>query len=309
MTQERIANPGRIAANKSKFPGNHFDPRGFPSKQQLTLFPANGVELYVEEEGNGEPVVFVHGSLGDYRDWRNQFGFFSSQGYRAFTYSRRNHFPNPWSEYPNDYSLLYERNDLLAVLSRLNNPVYLVGHSYGAYVVALVARDQPRSVKKIVLAEPPIFTMLQENEAIGNLDARFFRTKIDQAKSFLREGETEKGIAKFLEGLSGATDAYSRLEPSFRKSLLENSKTALSEIEISPERDPFYCADASKISCPALLLQGESSPMVLHAVISELSKCIPKSKVKTLPRSSHGMIWDNFRDFNNVVLNFIREKD
>src|SRR5579863_10552062 len=136
----------------------------------MTLLHVNGVELYFEERGNGEPVVFVHGSLGDYRDWRNQVGFFSSQGYRAVTYSRRNHFPNPWSEYPSDYSLLCERNDLFAILSRLKNPVYLVGHSYGAYAVALVARDHPKTVRKIVLAEPPIFTMLEENEAIRNLN-------------------------------------------------------------------------------------------------------------------------------------------
>ncbi len=37
----------------------------------------NGDSIHYVEIGHGEPVVFVHGSLGDYRSWGTQMDTFS----------------------------------------------------------------------------------------------------------------------------------------------------------------------------------------------------------------------------------------
>jgi len=53
----------------------------------------NGAELNYTDHGSGEPVVFVHGVLEDYRTWEAQADRFS-KNYRVITYSRRFNFPN-----------------------------------------------------------------------------------------------------------------------------------------------------------------------------------------------------------------------
>jgi non-heme chloroperoxidase len=269
----------------------------------------NDAKLYYEEHApkNRELIVLVHGSLGDYRDWANQTAYFSKLGYRVVTYSRRNHFPNPYVEYPSNYSLLTERDDLFALLCKLEgSPAILIGHSYGGYAVALVARDYSKYVKKIVLAEPPIFTII-ENEEDFKLRLSFLSKTIEPARNYLKNDQPESAIRVFLDGITGIEGVYDRLRPQFRQVMLDNARTALPEIEITPERDPFNCKDATKISSPTLLVTGDKSPRILHSVTIELSKCIPKSRVVTISNSSHGVIWDNPTEFNEAVARFLSE--
>lgn len=273
----------------------------------MPFLSVSGTKFFFTEEGEGELVVLVHGSLGDYRDWERQVEPLSSKsGFRAFAYSRRNHYPNPWKDYPSNYSLKTERDDLAGILRRLGEKAHLVGHSYGGYVVALVARDYPDLVKKIVIAEPPIFTLLRDTKDQMFAD-RFLEEVIEPAKKSLKENNIEPAIRIFLEGITGSKGVYEDLKPKYRNIMLDNAKTALAEIEITPDRDPFDCKDASRILAPTLLIKGTSSPKVLQSVVVQLGKCIPKSKVEDVPRASHGMIWDNSKYFNEKVSEFLSE--
>jgi hypothetical protein len=49
----------------------------------------DGVALHYVELGKGDPIIFVHGTTGDYSVWMEQLEAFAEKGYRAITYSRR----------------------------------------------------------------------------------------------------------------------------------------------------------------------------------------------------------------------------
>src|SRR3954447_13347920 len=89
----------------------------------------NGTQLHYVERGVGEPVVFVHGGLGDYRTWLPQIATFG-QRYHAVSYSRRAFFPNPWpSGY--DASMMSHVEDLAALIWWLGlGSAHLVANSY-----------------------------------------------------------------------------------------------------------------------------------------------------------------------------------
>lgn len=53
----------------------------------------NDTDLAYVEFGQGEPVIFVHGGLQDYRMWSEHLTKFAER-YRAIAYSRRNNYPN-----------------------------------------------------------------------------------------------------------------------------------------------------------------------------------------------------------------------
>ena len=53
----------------------------------------NGTTLAYREQGEGEPVVFVHGGISDLRTWEQQLPTVG-RSYRAITYSRRYARPN-----------------------------------------------------------------------------------------------------------------------------------------------------------------------------------------------------------------------
>src|SRR5687768_7241568 len=53
----------------------------------------NGDSIHYIDIGKGDPVVFVHGAVGDYRTWGAQMDTFA-KNHRLIAYSRRFAYPN-----------------------------------------------------------------------------------------------------------------------------------------------------------------------------------------------------------------------
>ncbi len=262
---------------------------------------ANGVTLSYVDEGKGEPVVFVHGSLDDYRSWRLQVGDFSKDR-RAISYSRRCHYPNPWSDYPQEYSIKTERDDLISFLSELKlvRSVNLVGSSYGAFVALLVAQQRPDLIRSLVLGEPPIFSLLLESKAVRyEFPEPSFEMNVIAP---LRENDYERGVRGFVDFVRGEV-AYDRLSSETKERMLQNAKTLLYELT-TPERDPFSIEDAHKIRTPTLLLNGENSPFVFQVITQELRKALPMSEIAVVRNASHSIHAQNPMEYDAKVAKF-----
>src|SRR5512142_1578335 len=107
--------------------------RRMTESTNLQTVQANGQTLHYLEQGTGEPIVLVHGSLGDYRTWRPQLEPFAQQ-YRVIAYSRRYQYPNSWPGDGHNYSPALHAEDLAGLVQTLGlGRVHLVGSSFGAY--------------------------------------------------------------------------------------------------------------------------------------------------------------------------------
>jgi pimeloyl-ACP methyl ester carboxylesterase len=49
------------------------------SGNAMASIQVNGAALEWQEQGKGKPVLFVHGSVSDYRTWENQVALFAKQ--------------------------------------------------------------------------------------------------------------------------------------------------------------------------------------------------------------------------------------
>ena len=130
--------------------------------RQMTIIEVNGARLEYVEMGVGDPLVFVHGSLGDLRIWRRQVKLFSAR-YRVIAYSRRYHHPNaaPGEGDP-EYTAALHADDLARLIEKLNlGPAHLVTSSFGGCVALALAVTRPELVRSLVLAEPPLMPWLE----------------------------------------------------------------------------------------------------------------------------------------------------
>ena len=58
------------------------------------------------------------------------------------------------------------------------------------------------------------------------------------------------------------------------------------------------------IACPVLYVEGERSPWRAHAMGDAFITCRPDAKRVALKGATHGMIWEDPRDFSRVCLEF-----
>ena len=266
----------------------------------------NGDSLHYIDIGKGDPVVFVHGTLDDYRVWQMEFDTFAKD-HRVIAYSRRYAFPNKQVINDSaDYSPTIHANDLSELIKKLNlGPVHLVGHSYGAYAALLATMNHPELVKSLTLGEPPVMPLLQNVPGGDTIANNFIARSIKPAADAFRSGNNEKAIAVFIGGVIGDSSFFSKIPPEGQSmmtaNILELRGAALSKNPFPP----LSCDDLKKISTPVLLVSGEKTALLFHAIMEELNKCLVNKERAIVPGATHGLEIENPYDFNKIVLAFI----
>lgn len=270
----------------------------------MPTIQVNGVQLAYVEQGQGKPLIFVHGSLGDFRSWALQQEPFAKH-YRTIAYSRRYHYPNDWIGDGLDYSVLRHAADLAAFIRSLDfGRAHLVGDSYGAYTALLLAVRHPDLVQTLVLGEPPILPWLEQSQEGQALLTAFRADAWEPARKAFQTGTLEQGVRNFLDGVIG-NGTFDQLPPPVRARLLENAREMQAETVAPDLFSTLTCADVGQITAPTLLLTGEWSPKMFHLITDELEHCLPASERVLIPHASHGMHAGNPQAYNETVLAFL----
>ena len=266
----------------------------------------NGDSIHYVDIGKGAPVVFVHGSLGDYRTWGGQLDTFA-KNYRVIAYSRRYAYPNNKSVSDSaDYSVTPHTQDLNEFLRTLNaGPVHLVGHSYGAFTALLTAMDHPEFVQSLTLGEPPVMSLLQNVRGGDTLINNFVTQIMIPAGEALKVNDSVKAVRIFIQGVMGDSLYFDRMPDHYRQLFMTNVLETRGTVSTKNPFPQISCDDLKKIQRPVLLVKGEKSPQVFISIIDELQRCLTNTETATLSNTSHGLEYENPVEFNKAVLDFI----
>jgi pimeloyl-ACP methyl ester carboxylesterase len=260
----------------------------------------NGTTLTYRLVGDsGPPVVFVHGSLGDLRDWDAQIAAFA-QTHRVLVYSRRYHPPNPPQNDDQTYSPMLHAEDLAALLLQLDlAPAHVVGSSYGAYTALVLALEHPELVRSVVLGEPPIMPLLNRTPEGDALRRDYYAKALDPARAAFSRGDSVGGVLAFLRGEGLPTPARAKmLAHSFemRREMLANREQYM---------PPLACASLGALHTGVLLVSGDRSRALFRAITSELARCLQNDSTATVPNADHAMHAANPTYYNQVVLRYL----
>ncbi len=266
----------------------------------------NGDSINYIDIGKGDPVVFVHGTLGDYRTWEAQMDTFA-KNHRVIAYSR--HFAYPNKQIINDstdYSVVPHAKDLAEFIKALDlEPVHLVGHSYGAFIALLTTRDHPELLRSLTLGEPPVMSLLENvpggDTLLNNIITKSF---IPAAEAF-KNNNNEKAVEIFVAGVMDDSLFFSNMPQHGRDMMMDNTLELRGIVFNKNLFPPISCDDLKGLRTPVLLLTGDRSPLILTSIIHELDRCLNNKELTILPNSSHGLEFENPLEFNKIVLDFI----
>jgi pimeloyl-ACP methyl ester carboxylesterase len=122
----------------------------------------DGVTLTVQDEGEGPPVLLVHGFPDSHHLWRHQVPALVGAGKRVIAPDLRGFGESDRPEEVDDYGVRHSVADLLAVLDALEvERAQVVGHDWGAGVAWALAAFVPQRVERLVVlsvGHPQAFT-------------------------------------------------------------------------------------------------------------------------------------------------------
>jgi pimeloyl-ACP methyl ester carboxylesterase len=244
---------------------------GEPAVRRMAV--GQGVTLPYVDQGRGEPVVFVHGALGDLRTLERPRALVS-QHYRAIGYTQRYFGTDTWDPSWPGFGTRVHADDLVAFLRGLGaGPAHLVAWSYAGHVALTVAREHPDLVRSLLVYEPGATTFLDAAE-LAEWQADTFPWFGPIFQAVLEQGNDALGVRLLIDG-SGNRDGYFDVQPEARRQIeLDNARTMPLLLTQTAPPD-LRCADLGAIRVPVVVGMGEHTRPAFSVVSRAAMRCLP----------------------------------
>lgn len=232
------------------------------------FFTHDGVKLYYEDHGSGEPVLIIHGNGGSTADVKAQIEYFSKK-YRVIAMDSRDHGRSADSR----EKLTYEKMtaDQAALLDHLKTgPVNVLGWSDGGIEGLLLAIRYPAKVKKLAAMAA---NLNPSDKALHPEAVALIKQMVESMKA---EHEKTPKLARELK----VTEMMLH-EPQMDPKLLES------------------------IQAPVLVLAGDHDVIADEHTL-EIFHRIPNSQLCIFPNATHMIPFDDPETFNAAVDRFFR---
>jgi pimeloyl-ACP methyl ester carboxylesterase len=231
----------------------------------------NGIEMYYELCGQGEPLVLLHGFMGAGSNW-NPFKSDLAREYRLIVPDLRGHgrSTNPSMEFTFRQSAL----DLFALLDRLEIKRFkAIGMSAGGKTLLHMATQQPERVEAMVLVSATPYFPESARAIMRQVTAE---GRSDEEWRLMREWH--KHGDEQIRALWRQGNAF---------------KDSYDDMNFTP---PYL----STITAQTLIVHGDRDPFYPVDIALEMYKAIPASYLWVIPNGGHGPI------FGGVTESFIR---
>lgn len=229
----------------------------------MRTFSSDGVEIAYIDEGEGPPVVLIHGFASNVQtNWvsTSWVGFLRGKGYRVIAFDNRGHGRSAKLYGLGDYGAPLMAEDARRLLDHLGiTAAHVMGYSMGARISAFLSLAHPARVMSAVFAGLGI-NMVRGMAGTGPIAAALEAPSIDDV-----------------------TNATARTFRAFAEQTGSDLKALAACIRSS--RDPLTREDVARISRPVLVAVGETD--VVGGSAAELAALIPGARALVIPGRDH----------------------
>jgi len=248
---------------------------------------AGGARLYVQVWGSGRPVVFLHGGL---HHFDNSFGKQREEFARSHMVvgiDQRGHGHSPDDARPFSYQDMAE--DTAAVIRALRlAPADIVGHSDGADVALILARNHPELVRRVAVSGANLRPGLPPEEVQVRL-----RWSAAQLAEFLPKFEARMPPNFRPEYEAVAPDGAGHWNAFLAKSY----RLWLTPVVIDS-------AGLAAIQAPVLVIAGDKDFAPLEET-AEIYRGIPGAQLFIVPGTGHATFSSKPAMVNAAILDFL----
>ena len=262
----------------------------------------NGVDLPYIDEGEGTPVVCVHGAFADHRNWELQRQVIA-QKHRFIAYSQRYFGPDPWPDEGRHFSQQTHADDLAAFIRYLGvGPVHVVARSYGSTIALIAAVQHPDLMRALMVQEPTLVSAVTDERERAVLAAE--RVGLPAVRAAAARGDDDAATALFFDWVNGQDGAFDLLPAQARSSHLANGRTIKLHFA-APPGPRLLPDDLRTIRIPLRVTMGEFTRPFMRICAAAVQRSVPGAELVVIPNARHAASSQNPVRFNQEILDFV----
>lgn len=279
-TQANVANKSAKAVPEStkanKAPSTNrwktlSKPRTPPRQDETELIERLGARIFFDIYGEGEPLILLHGGMGNSRHWGSQIRAFAAK-YKVITIDSRGHGRSSRGKQQYSYHLM--ASDVLAVMDKLSiDKASIVGWSDGGVIGLDIAIKNPKRLNKLFVFGTN-YNRTGMKRATGT---NFGNYKKLAALDYKDQSQTPGQFGALVAALSKMWSS----EPTFTDKQLKS------------------------IKAPVAVAVGEHDEIIKVDHVRKMDRLIPNSKLIIMKDVSHFGLWQDAKAFNKHVLDFL----
>ncbi|MDA0230552.1 MAG: alpha/beta hydrolase [Proteobacteria bacterium] len=253
------------------------------------MMTINNKYLEIEQHGQGDAMIMVHGLGGTSNAWYPQATLLA----RSFHVIRPDMEGSGRSPAKGKISIASLVKDVSKLMDKLNiKSAHFIGHSMGTIVCQHLAASSPARVKSLALlgplAEPP-------QAARGAIK--------DRASAARSNGMTPIADTLVQVALSADSRVHQPSVAAFVREIIMR-QDAEGYARTCEALAVAKSADLSKIKCRTLLITGDEDGVAPPASVQKLSRAIKGSKAIILDRCGHWTPIERSSEVNAALMNF-----
>jgi 2-succinyl-6-hydroxy-2,4-cyclohexadiene-1-carboxylate synthase len=267
----------------------------------LPLINVNGLDYFYQEQGEGPPLLLLHGFTGSAANWCEQLLPFAAQ-HRVLTIDLPGHGRTSSPPTPDRYTMQAVCKDLISIFEILNlSALNLLGYSMGGRLALYVAATQPAFLHSLILESA--------SPGLEAIDQRLARIESDERLA----NEIEAyGISAFVERWQRLPlfATQERMPKEKRNHLnsqrLSNNASALANTlrGMGTGRQPSLWSQLDTIYLPVLLLAGELDEKYV-ALARQMEAALPQAQLQVFSDAGHNIHLEKPENFTDHVLAFL----
>jgi esterase len=254
------------------------------------------MRLHYREQGQGPPLIILHGLFGSLDNW----AFISqrlSEDFCVLAVDLRNHGQSPHAPEMNYAAMAEDVRNFME--ERQLSSTYLMGHSMGGKTAMQLALEHPELVDRLIVVDiaPRAYRPVHDPifEALLALNLRDFPTRAEVEEALTAKIPDLATRRFLLKGLARNP------EGSFQwKFNLHSLRANYASLNMASKSDrPFHH--------PTLFIRGENSDYIRDQDLSDIQRLFPLSEVVTIPGASHWVHAETPEIFLENVKQFLNE--
>ena len=254
--------------------------REIESTSRMLATP-RGRRVRIIDEGQGPPVVFLHGGVGSAAEWKPVLEAWPGR-HRRLAIDAYGADPGPTSDTSptiDDYA-----DQVMAVAADVAEPLHLVGFSWGGATALRVATSNPSTVASLTVIEPQAYSLLptEQPEAFATIAAMR-----DCWRECVAAGRWQEAYAGFLDYYN--SPGWFASWPDHRRDAFLAEQQARGDLWDVLFDSPLTPEALGAVTAPTLVVEGGRTGEVEQALCDMVHRHVPTSHHVVIDEAGHMM--------------------